>query len=91
MPSVGISCNGTKHAGSFNACVLECKSRTHFGKGARQVAQLGGGRMEVDVAMETVAIFGYSSAFGAAPHEVAAALVRRWRPFAAVTTSYEGY
>lgn len=70
---------------------MEVVPDAQFGKRGWQVAQLGGGRMEVDVATETVSIFGYSSAFGAAPHEVAAALVRRWRPFAAVTISYEGY
>ncbi len=36
-------------------------------------------------------IYGFSSAFGPAPHEVTAALIRRWHPFAAVETSYEGY
>ncbi|GAX75261.1 hypothetical protein CEUSTIGMA_g2706.t1 [Chlamydomonas eustigma] len=36
-------------------------------------------------------IFGYSSAFGAAPHEVTAALVRKWHPFTNISTSYEGY
>ena len=36
-------------------------------------------------------IYGYSGAFGPAPHEVAATIVRRWHPFAEVVTSYEGY
>jgi hypothetical protein len=56
-----------------------------------KVEVLGGGRMEVDVKARSIAIFGYSSAFGAAPHEVTQALVQRWRPFATVTSSYEGY
>ena len=36
-------------------------------------------------------IFGYSVAFGSAPHEVAAAIVKRWHPFAEVAIAYEGY
>ena len=36
-------------------------------------------------------IYGYSSAFGAAPHELSAAIVRRWYPFSDVAISYEGY
>ncbi len=36
-------------------------------------------------------IYGYSGAFGPAPHEVAAAIVRRWHPFTDVAISYEGY
>ena len=39
----------------------------------------------------TPQVFGYSSAFGPAPHEVAAALLRKWLPLHAVETSYEGY
>lgn len=59
--------------------------------GAKQVKVLGGGRITVDVDAQSIAIFGYSSAFGAAPHEISKALVQRWRPFAEVTSSYEGY
>ena len=56
-----------------------------------QVSVLGGGRISHDTAAATVHVFGYSSAFGPAPHEVAAGLLRRWLPLHAVTTSYEGY
>jgi Janus/Ocnus family (Ocnus) len=56
-----------------------------------QVSVLGGGRISHDPAAATVHVFGYSSAFGPAPHEVAAALLRRWMPLHTVTTSYEGY
>lgn len=56
-----------------------------------QVDVLGGGRIEHKSAAATVHVFGYSSAFGPAPHEVAAALLRRWLPLHTVTTSYEGY
>jgi phosphohistidine phosphatase len=56
-----------------------------------QVSVLGGGRISHDPTMAKVHVYGYSSAFGPAPHEVAAALLRRWLPLHAVTTSYEGY
>jgi hypothetical protein len=36
-------------------------------------------------------IYGYSSAFGVAPHELSASIVRRWHPFADVVVAYEGY
>ncbi len=41
-----------------------------------------------------ISIYGYSGAFGPAPHEVAAALLRKWLPLydpSCITTSYEGY
>lgn len=44
--------------------------------------------------VQVVSIYGYSAAFGAAPHEVAAALVRKWYPLYpadSITVSYEGY
>ena len=56
-----------------------------------QVDVLGGGRISHDPAAPAVHVFGYSSAFGPAPHEVAAGLLRRWLPLHTVTTSYEGY
>lgn len=56
-----------------------------------QVSVLGGGRISHDPAAAAIHVYGYSSAFGPAPHEVAAALLRRWLPLHTVTTSYEGY
>ena len=58
------------------------------------VEVLGGGRIEHHPDQGVVSVYGYSAAFGAAPHEVTAALIRRWHPFydpACVTVSYEGY
>lgn len=55
---------------------------------------LGGGRMEHDPAARTLSIYGYSSGFGPAPHEVAAAIAHRWLPLydrEAITVSYKGY
>lgn len=56
-----------------------------------RVAPLGGGRLELDSIQKTIHIYGFSSAFGQAVHEVAAALLKRWLPFHTVTVSYEGY
>jgi Janus/Ocnus family (Ocnus) len=56
-----------------------------------QVSVLGGGRISHDPTTAAAHLYGYSSAFGPAPHEVAAALLRRWLPLHTVTTSYEGY
>lgn len=63
-------------------------------KSGLRAAVLGGGRIEHAPEQRTVSIYGYSSGFGAAPHEVAAALVHRWLPLyerEAVTVSYQGY
>ena len=55
---------------------------------------LGGGRIEHHAEAGVISVYGYSAAFGPAPHEVTAALLRRWYPFYqpdAITISYEGY
>ena len=54
-----------------------------------QVEVLGGGRIENSV--EQISVFGYSSAFGPAWHELTAALLRRAYPMAVITTSDMGY
>lgn len=59
-----------------------------------KIEALGGGRIEHYRDQGVVNIFGYSSAFGPAPHEVSAALVRKWHPFydpECITVSYSGY
>jgi hypothetical protein len=63
-------------------------------RGALKVEPLGGGRIEHYPQQGVVSIYGYSAAFGPAPHEISAALVRKWYPLydpAAITVSYEGY
>ena len=57
--------------------------------GLRQVEPLGGGR--INVTGKAASIYGYSQAFGQAPHDVSAALVRRSYPLLDVSVSYEGY
>ena len=55
---------------------------------------LGGGRIEHRPEQRAISVYGYSAAFGPAPHEVAAVLLRRWFPLygaAGVSVSYEGY
>lgn len=55
---------------------------------------LGGGRIEHNAEDGSLSVYGYSAAFGPAPHEVTAALLRRWFPYYAadaVRVSYEGY
>ena len=56
---------------------------------AVQVEPLGGGRIENGV--DQISVFGYSSAFGQAQHELTAALLRRAYPMAVITTSDMGY
>jgi len=51
----------------------------------------GGGRIEHYPAQRAAAVYGYSAAFGQAPHHVTAALMRRWLPFHEITASYDGY
>ncbi len=36
-------------------------------------------------------VYGYSAAFGPAPHEITAAVMKKWDPFLDVSVSYEGY
>ncbi|KAL4422858.1 hypothetical protein ABPG75_009055 [Micractinium tetrahymenae] len=52
---------------------------------------VGGGRIEHYPEQRAAAVYGYSAAFGQAPHHVTAALLRRWLPFHEVTASYDGY
>lgn len=55
--------------------------------------------MHFDIAISrarsgAVSIYGYSMAFGPAPHEVTAAILRRWLPLydeSNFSVSYEGY
>ena len=54
-----------------------------------QVEISGGGRIDNDT--RNIYIYGYSSAYGAAPHEVTAALIQRWYPMANITFAYKGY
>lgn len=51
----------------------------------------GGGRMEHYASQGVVSIYGFSSAFGQAPHDVTAALLRRWLPRHDISVAYNGY
>ena len=55
---------------------------------------MGGGRIRHDDGAKAIMIYGYSSAYGQAPHDLSAAIVRQWYPMYApekITVSYEGY
>lgn len=59
-----------------------------------KVTPLGGGRIRHDPERRTIEVYGYSAAFGPAPHEVSAAMLHRWYPLydkESITVSYEGY
>jgi NADH pyrophosphatase NudC (nudix superfamily) len=62
-----------------------------LGLSASAVEVLGGGRIRHDSDGGGLHVYGYSAAFGPSPHEVSAAILRRWFPFSEVTVSYEGY
>ncbi|KAG2443562.1 hypothetical protein HXX76_001914 [Chlamydomonas incerta] len=62
--------------------------------GGLKVTVLGGGRIRHDPAARIIDVYGYSAAFGPAPHELAAAILARWYPLyakEAITVSYDGY
>ncbi|KAG2452315.1 hypothetical protein HYH02_003339 [Chlamydomonas schloesseri] len=62
--------------------------------GGLKVTVLGGGRIRHDPATRSIDVYGYSAAFGPAPHELAAALLARWHPLydrTNITVSYDGY
>ena len=48
-------------------------------------------RMEHYLEQRMLSIYGYSSAFGQAPHDVSAAVARKWLPLHDISVSYKGY
>jgi ADP-ribose pyrophosphatase YjhB (NUDIX family) len=72
--------------------VLQAARAEALGVDARlRLEPVGGGRMEHRPEERAVSAYGYSAAFGPAPHDVTAALLRRWLPFHDVAFSYDGY
>jgi phosphohistidine phosphatase len=70
------------------------KEVQHLSGGSLQVEVLGGGRIEHQPDQGIINVYGYSSAFGPAVHEVTVGLLQRWYPLYApdhITCSYEGY
>ena len=62
--------------------------------GMLQLDVLGGGRIEHYPEQGVLSVYGYSAAFGPAPHELSAAVLRRWYPLYGpdgISISYEGY
>mmetsp|Transcript_7512 Transcript_7512/g.15075 ORF Transcript_7512/g.15075 Transcript_7512/m.15075 type:complete len:603 (-) Transcript_7512:143-1951(-) len=52
---------------------------------------LGGGRIKVCPSTRTISIFGFSSAFSQAPHEITGCILRASLPFHHIHVSYDGY
>ena len=52
---------------------------------------LGGGRIQVDATDNSISVFGFSAAFGQAPHEITGSILRAALPFYSIHVSYEGY
>lgn len=52
---------------------------------------LGGGRIEICSSTRSISIFGFSSAFSQAPHEISACILRASLPFHQIHVSYDGY
>lgn len=85
---------GASPAGGSPANAAAAAPQAALAKGAGPgllVEPLGGGRMEHHPDQSVLNVYGYSSAFGQAPHEVTAALLRRWLPFHDIHVSYDGY
>lgn len=76
----------------YHQDVLERARREVYRTGLDvQVQVLGGGRMEHHSDQRALSIYGYSSAFGQAPHDVTAAITRKWLPLHDIHVSYDGY
>ena len=52
---------------------------------------LGGGRIKVEASNRSIHVYGYSAAFGQAPHDITGAILRANLPFHSVHVSYDGY
>jgi len=87
---------GHPQAEYHNHVLQRAKARAaSIGLGQGAVDVLGGGRIrreaQADGGGGAICVYGYSAAFGPSPHEVSAAILRRWFPFSEVTVSYDGY
>ena len=66
-------------------------TKSEIGSTSVDMDVLGGGRIEIDVPTKRVSIYGFSAAFGQAPHEVTAAILKASLPFHTFNVSYDGY
>lgn len=55
------------------------------------VTPVGGGRMEHKVEGRVIDVYGFSSAFGCAVHDVTAVILRKWMALHDVCVRYDGY
>lgn len=82
------SCSAAYHINIKTAFETECQEN------GLSVDVLGGGRIEHDDQKGRIVIYGYSSAFGTAVHEVTGVLCQKWFPdydYRMIKVSYEGY
>lgn len=82
---------GDTRAPYHNDIFQTAKREAYFVDPALELQPLGGGRMEHSPEGKWVKVFGYSAAFGQAPHEMTAVLLRKWLPWYDVEVSYDGY
>ncbi|CAD7699071.1 unnamed protein product [Ostreobium quekettii] len=80
-------------AAKYHMNLLEA-AKKEYGHLGLDLEPVGGGRIEHDPGMGSLSIYGYSSAFGQAVHDVAAALCVRWMLLydaTGINVSYDGY
>ena len=84
---------GDTRAAYHNHIFTACKAEVAAVDPQLSVQVLGGGRIEhySSPAGGIATIYGYSAAYGPAPHEITAAVLRQCNPFLEVSVSYEGY
>lgn len=56
-----------------------------------QLDVLGGGRIQIDASEMSISVYGFSAAFGQAPHEISGGILRSKLPFYSIHVSYDGY
>lgn len=95
---------GDTRAAYHNHVFTACKAEVAAVDPQLNVEVLGGGRIEHYSSSRNessddsspctggvASVYGYSAAYGPAPHEVTAAVLKQWNPFLEVSVSYDGY
>lgn len=80
---------GDGRAAYHNNIYLAAKNEICNVDPALHVETVGGGRMEHYAGV--LSVYGYSAAFGQAPHDVTAVIVKRLMPMYDIGVSYDGY
>lgn len=82
---------GDSRAPYHNDIYQFAKRSLHKIDDSLKIDTVGGGRMEHDVQTRTLKIYGHSMAFGQAPHDITADILRRAMPLYEISVSYAGY